>query len=203
MALFRKKNDEPELVEELPPRRRKNQDERFRVGRAMAGDAFRDRELKQERLQAAKRRQRKNIATVIGAVVLLGVVLIVAINFITSVIAEREAALAPAPVREPTVAIVDENVGENVSDRVKQFVVRLEDDIKLEGLEIDRVVLPYQKVRQIDVYIKGRKEYYKLSVDRSSAVQAEDLGRMLRYLDDKKIDCSYVDLRVEGKAYYK
>lgn len=203
MALFRKKNDEPELVEELPPRRRKNQDERFRVGRAMAGDAFRDRELKQERLQAAKRRQRKNIATVIGAVVLLGVVLIVAINFITSVIAEREAALAPAPVREPTVAIVDENVGENVSDRVKQFVVRLEDDIKLEGLEIDRVVLPYQKVRQIDVYIKDRKEYYKLSVDRSSAVQAEDLGRMLRYLDDKKIDCSYVDLRVEGKAYYK
>ena len=203
MALFRKKNDEPELVEELPPRRRKNQDERFRVGRAMAGDAFRDRELKQERLQAAKRRQRKNIATVIGAVVLLGVVLIVAINFITSVIAEREAALAPAPVREPTVAIVDENVGENVSDRVKQFVVRLEDDIKLEGLEIDRVVLPYQKVRQIDIYIKGRKEYYKLSVDRSSAVQAEDLGRMLRYLDDKKIDCSYVDLRVEGKAYYK
>ena len=203
MALFRKKNDEPELVEELPPRRRKNQDERFRVGRAMAGDAFRDRELKQERLQAAKRRQRKNIATVIGAVVLLGVVLIVAINFITSVIAEREAALAPAPVREPTVAIVDENVGENVSDRVKQFVVRLEDDIKLEGLEIDRVVLPYQKVRQIDVYIKNRKEYYKLSVDRSSAVQAEDLGRMLRYLDDKKISCSYVDLRVEGKAYYK
>ena len=203
MALFGKKNNEPDLIEELPPRRRKNQDERFRVGRAMAGDAFQDRELKQERLRAAKRRQRKNIATVVGAVVLLGVVLIVSINFIMSVIAEREAALAPAPVREPTVAIMDENVGENVSDRVKQFVVRLEDDIKLEGVEIERVVLPYQKVRQIDVYIKGRKEYYKLSIDRSSAVQAEDLGRMLRYLDDKKISCSYVDLRVEGKAYYK
>lgn len=203
MALFGKKNNEPELIEELPPRRRKNQDERFRVGRAMAGDAFRDRELKQERLRAAKRRQHKNTATVVGAAILLGIVLIVAINFITSVIAEREAALAPAPVREPTVTIMDENVGENVSDRLKQFVVRLEDDIKLEGAEIERVVLPYQKVRQIDVYIKGRKEYYKLSIDRSSAVQAEDLGRMLRYLDDKKISCSYVDLRVEGKAYYK
>lgn len=203
MALFGKKNNELELIEELPPRRRKNQDERFRVGRAMAGDAFRDRELKQERLRAAKRRQHKNTATVVGVTILLGIVLIVAINFITSVIAEREAALAPAPVREPTVAIMDENVGENVSDRVKQFVVRLEDDIKLEGAEIERVVLPYQKVRQIDVYIKGRKEYYKLSIDRSSAVQAEDLGRMLRYLDDKKISCSYVDLRVEGKAYYK
>ncbi len=203
MALFGKKNDEPELVEELPPRRRKDQDETFRVGRAMAGDASKNRELKQERLRAAKIRQRKNIATVVGAVILFAVVAIVAVNFITSVIAEREKLLEPAPVKEPTVAIMDENVGQNVSDRVKEFAVRLEDDIKIEGYEIDHIVLPYQKARQIDVYIKDRKEYYKLSIDRSSAVQAEDLGRMLRYIDTQMISCEYVDLRVEGKAYYK
>ena len=51
MGLFGKKNDEPELIEELPPRRRKTQDETFRVGRALAGDASKNRELKQERLQ--------------------------------------------------------------------------------------------------------------------------------------------------------
>jgi hypothetical protein len=203
MFRFGKKNNEPEMVEELPPRRRKDQDERFRVGRAMAGDASQTRELKQERLRAARVRKRKNIATVIGAVILLAVVVIVAVNFITSVISEREKLLEPVPIPEPTVAIVDENVGSNISDRVKEFVVRLENDIKLEGYEIDRIVLPYQKARQIDVYIKERKEYYKLSIDRSSAVQAEDLGRMLRYIDDRSINCEYVDLRVEGKAYYK
>ena len=74
MGLFGKKNDEPELIEELPPRRRKTQDETFRVGRALAGDASKNRELKQERLRAAKQRQRKNVATVVGAVVLIGVV---------------------------------------------------------------------------------------------------------------------------------
>ncbi len=203
MSLFGKKNDEPELIEELPPRRRKTQDETFRVGRALAGDASKNRELKQERLRAAKQRQRKNVATVVGAVILIGVVVVVAMNFISGVITEREQALAPVPAKEPTVAIMDENVGGHVSERVKEFIVRLEEDIQLEGYEIDHIVLPYQMARQIDVYIKDRKEYYKLSVDRSSAVQAEDLGRMLRYIDKNKISCTYVDLRVEGKAFYK
>ena len=203
MFHFGKKSDEPEMIEELPPRRRKSQDERFRVGRAMAGDASQTRELKQERLRAAKQRRYKNIATVIGALVLIGVIVVVAVNFVVSVVAEREKLLEPTPTPEPTVAIIDENAGSNVSDRVKEFVVRLENDMKSEGMTIDRIVLPYQKARQIDVYVVGRKEYYKLSIDRDSAVQAEDLGRMSRYLDNKSISCEYVDLRVEGKAFYK
>ncbi len=62
---------------------------------------------------------------------------------------------------------------------------------------------PYQKVREIDVYIKDHTEYYKMSLDRSSAVQAEDMSRMVLYLGQKEIVPTYVDLRVEGKAYYK
>ena len=107
------------------------------------------------------------------------------------------------PVLEPTVAILDENAGENVSQRVKEFVARLEDDAKEYDLEIERVVLPYQMVREVDVYVKGRSEYYKMSLDRSSSVQAEDMSRMIRYLTEKEITPEYVDLRVEGKAYYK
>ena len=42
-----------------------------------------------------------------------------------------------------------------------------------------------------------------MTMDRSSAVQAEDMARMIRYLDGKKIRATYVDLRVEGKAYFK
>ena len=97
MFRFGKKSDEPEMIEELPPRRRKSQDERFRVGRAMAGDASQTRELKQERLRAAKQRRYKNIATVIGALVLIGVIVVVAVNFVASVVAEREKLLEPTP----------------------------------------------------------------------------------------------------------
>jgi hypothetical protein len=42
-----------------------------------------------------------------------------------------------------------------------------------------------------------------MSVDRDTAVQAEDMAHMIRYLDEKGISCDYVDLRIEGKAYYK
>ena len=53
------------------------------------------------------------------------------------------------------------------------------------------------------VYFDGRKEYYKMTSERGSAVQIEDAERMMRYLDGKALAPEYVDLRVEGRAYYK
>ena len=42
-----------------------------------------------------------------------------------------------------------------------------------------------------------------MTSERGSAVQIEDAERMMRYLDGKGLTPEYVDLRVEGKAYYK
>jgi len=106
-------------------------------------------------------------------------------------------------VREPTVMILDENAGGHVSDRVKGLIMRLEGDLAGEGLQMARVVLPFAKTRQIDVYLEGRVEYYKVSIDRGSAVSAEDIGRMVRYLDERELKAAYVDIRVEGKAFFK
>lgn len=185
------------------PDRRKESSETFRVGRTLAGDAQKTREDKMQRAADRKKRDAKNIATVVGVVLIILVVLAAVVNYVSGVIKEREEASKPAPVLEPKVAILDENAGENVSQRVKDFVAHLEDDTKELNLEIERVVLPYQMVREVDVYIKGRSEYYKMSLDRSSSVQAEDMSRMIRYLSEKEITPTYVDIRVEGKAYYK
>lgn len=202
MAFWRVKKEVQE-DHKGPDRRSKESSETFRVGRTLAGDAQKTREDKMQRAADRKKRDAKNIATVVGVVLIILVLLITAVNYVSGVIKEREEAAKPAPVLEPTVAILDENAGENVSQRVKDFVARLEDDSKELGIEIDRVVLPYQMVREVDVYVKGRSEYYKMSLDRSSSVQAEDMSRMIRYLTEKEISPGYVDLRVEGKAYYK
>lgn len=201
MAFWRVKKIQEDHKE--PSRRNKESSETFRVGRTLAGDAQKTREEKMQRAADRKKRDAKNIATVVGVVLIILVVLITVINYVSGVIKEREEAAKPVPVLEPTVAILDENAGENVSQRVKDFVARLEDDAKEYDLEIERVVLPYQMVREVDVYVKGHSEYYKMSLDRSSSVQAEDMSRMIRYLTEKKLSPSYVDLRVEGKAYYK
>ena len=186
-----------------PERRRHDFDETYRVGRTYAGDAQQNREEKMARAADRKRRDVKNYLTVGGVVLIVVLIIVVVANYISSVVAEREAMIAPAPALEPSVAIVDENLGENISRRVKDFVARLEDDVAAYGMRIEHVVLPLQKAREIDIYMEGRVEYYKMSLDRSSAVQAEDMHRMTLYLDQKELHPGYVDLRVEGKAYFK
>ena len=202
--LGRKKRKLDIEIEPLPTRRQKHQNERYRIGRTIAGEAFFDeRKAKLERLKERKKTKRKNIGIVLGVLLLVILIGVVMGHYISDIIAEKNAKKVAPAVLEPTVDISDENANTKLSKRVKEFVARLEDDVRDEGYVIDHVILPLNKVREIHVYIKERNEYYKMIIDRSSAVQAEDMGRMIRYLDKKKIKPTYVDLRVEGKAFYK
>lgn len=182
-----------------------SQSNNYRIGRTLAGDAKKTLEAKRARANDQRKRKIK-LAFVISVASLTSLsVLFFAIHMTLKQKAERELALAEAQsfVKEPTVAIVDENAGNNVSQRVKDFVYDLEGDLSAYGLAIDHVSLPLQKARELRIFIINRGEYYKMSLDRGSAVQAEDLSRMVKYLDNNGIAPEYVDLRVSGKAYYK
>lgn len=182
----------------------KNKTERdYRVGKTIAGATNNARKRNLEHIAARKKQQRKSALIALCILIIAGSLVIFAVNFISQKAAEREAALMKENPVEPTVAIVDENVGNNISSRTKVFVARLEADAKEYNLKIDHVVLPFQKAREILVFFDGRKEYYKMTSERGSAVQIEDAERMMRYLDGKALTPEYVDLRVEGKAYYK
>lgn len=175
----------------------------FRVGKTIAGSAN---ENRQRNLEHIANRKKKQIRNAIITVALLGAAIAIVIalaGYFRDLAAEREALIQEDNPLTPTVTIVDENVGNNLSERAKLFVARLEKDAKDYNLEIDHVVLPYQKARELDIYFKDRGEYYKMTTERGSAVQMEDAERMIRYLDEKGLHPSYVDLRVEGKAYYK
>ena len=182
----------------------KNKTERdYRVGKTIAGATNNARKRNLEHIAARKKQQRKNALIVFSVLIIIVSVGIVVANYISQKQSEREAELAKENPVEPTVAIVDENVGNNISSRTKVFVARLEADAKEKNLKVDHVVLPFQKAREILIYFDGRKEYYKMTSERGSAVQIEDAERMMRYLDGKGLTPEYVDLRVEGKAYYK
>jgi hypothetical protein len=115
---------------------------------------------------------------------------------------ETEDVAVDEPGWMPTVEIVVEGGGE-VSERVSELVAKLERDFADLGFGVLRVVLPLGMSREVDIYLVDRVEYYKMSIDRGSAVQAEDAERMMRYLDERGLVVGYVDLRVEGRAYYK
>lgn len=175
----------------------------FKLGRTIANDSRKNRELELARLAARKRRKiRKAVLTTLLVVACAALVIWIAVgvyNFIRDA-SQPEVAASPT---EPTVSIIDENAGDNISTRVKEFVARIEQDFYDLGYSVDHAVLPFQKAREVDIFIAGRTEYYKMTLDRGSAVQAEDAERMMRYLDEKGITPSYIDLKIEGKAYYK
>ena len=175
----------------------------FRVGRTIAGSTNDARRRNLEHIALRKRRQRRNAIIFILILLACGGLAFAITQYLDGIAKEREAAMREANPIEPTLPIVDENVGNNISQRTKSFIARLEADLKDFNLQGDHIVLPFQKAREIVVYIKNRKEYYKLSLERGSAVQAEDISRMITYLDGKNLKPKYVDLRVEGKAYYK
>ena len=175
----------------------------YRVGKTIAGATDNARQRNLEHIAARKKKQRRGAILAVLIVIAMVVVGITVRNYIIDKAAQREEEIKAENPLEPTVTIVDENVGNNVSERVKVFVARLEKDAKDLGKVVDHVVLPFQKARELFVYFEGRNEYYKMTTARGSAVQMEDAERMMRYLDGKGLKPGYVDIRVEGKAYYK
>lgn len=205
-AAGHQKNSQPDENEALVYRRRHHvNDDSFRIGRTIAGESRQNREVELERIEARKKKDRKNVIVILVVLAIIATLAVLVASFLVDMMKERKAleAADQAAAITPTVKIIDENSGDNVSFRVKEFVAHLEADTKTYGYTVDHVVLPLNMAREIVVYIQGRNEYYKLSIDRSSAVQAEDMSHMIKYLNDKNISCTYVDLRVEGRAYYK
>jgi|LSQX01.3.fsa_nt_gb hypothetical protein len=175
----------------------------FKTGKTIIGARGRERAVELERIERRKKARLKRgvVWAIIGAltvvaVIWVGLVVVDVLNDWQKVETIKEEVWAP------TTEVVSEGGGQ-VSVRVNEFVARLEQDFSDFGHVVARVVLPLNMMREADVYVEGRKEYYKMSIDRGSAVQVEDAERMMRYLDERGIEANYVDLRVEGKAYYK
>ncbi|HRF28731.1 MAG TPA: hypothetical protein PL051_03785 [Candidatus Saccharibacteria bacterium] len=110
---------------------------------------------------------------------------------------------------EPTLKITDNsgipstNNQAVTSQRFLGFVGRVIGLAKEQRLMITRITIPSQTTRQITAYVRGVRPYFKLSVDRSAGEQAEDMGRVVKWLRTTGTQARYVDIRVEGKAFYR
>ena len=167
-----------------------------------------EKSLDTERERVRKRAKRKKIFSAIVAVV-LGVVLCVLLGVLVKNLAEladQKTKIAVSEEKiEPTVNVIDENGNGGISGRMKEYIAQLESDLKDLGYEMVKAVLPMGKMREIDIDIAGVAPYFKVNVERGAAVSAEDIVRMIQYLSGQGMleQVTYVDVRVEGKAFYK
>ncbi len=195
---------------ENPPklvRRRLNRHSSLKSGRTIVA---RREPLKKAADRAAahdKIRKKQLLRTVItgGGFALIFIILI-CFSFGLSHSNNESGVINEAVSYKPTIEIVDEDAtsGGIISNRMKDYVGQAEFDFRALGLVPTKAVIPKGAIREIDFYLEGYSGFIKTTLDRGTGVTTEDAKRVLNYLVSKNIaDFEYIDVRLEGKAYWK
>lgn len=174
-----------------------------RLGRTIVAERERA-ESDSERMMARKKAHRKQKTSII-IVLLMAVVLGLAFYIGMDEFLNRREETTTQEVEKIkiTAQIVDEDNRGQISTRTRSYIAQLEQDLRELGYRVTKVTLPTGMSRELFVDLDGRPGYFKVNLDRATAVTAEDIDRMVRYLAEKEIVPEYVDVRIDGKAYYK
>lgn len=191
-------------------RRRANRHSTIKSGRTI-GERREHLETANERLAARKKVKKRQNLRVVFTVVGFLAVMIVVIFFVIYFLKQKETnevETAPTTVVKsytPTIEIADENIGAgSITTRMSEYIGQLENDLRDFGINPKKAVIPSGSIREVDFYLDGYTGFIKTTIDRGTGVTAEDTERMLRYLRERGInDFSYIDVRIDGKAYWK
>ena len=156
-----------------------------------------------ERMRARKAQRRKR-----GAAVVTGVLMVVILGVLLwlgarQLLDQPQDLAEVAETYEIQAEIVDEDNTGRISERVRGYIGQLEQDLEDLGYKVTRVTLPTGTSRELYVDLEGVEWFFKVTTDRDAAMTAEDMERMVRYLRERDLKPAYVDVRVEGKAFYK
>ncbi len=182
--------------------RRKNAN-RIKRGQTIVAERERA-ESESERMRTRKKIRRRRTTSILAVLSMMAVLVVLGYMGVESVLKEKMTAEKEVePKYRVTAEIVDEDGRGQISTRVKEYIGQLEQDFHDLGYVVRRVTLPTDTSRELFVDLEGVKPYFKINMDRGTAVSAEDAMRMMKYLQEKDLNPDYVDVRVEGKAYYK
>lgn len=202
-----------ETTEEKPrpelARRKLNQKSSLKIGRTI-GERRERLETANERAAARKKDKHKKILrvvfTIIGFIIiaLILVGLYFGFHSANDYIATINSDDSP---EIPKIEIVDEDSAStdgHLSSRMTEYIDQIVADFRELGLIATKAVIPTGTIREVNFYIEGYTGFIKTTIDRGAGVTTEDAERMLRYLSDQDVtDFEYIDVRIDGKAYWK
>lgn len=170
-------------------------------------------ETANERIAARKKDKRKSVYRFVTAVACFLVLICVLFFLYRAFIGldENNNSYSESPeqllIHDPTIEIIDEDAGSTggkITSRMKEYISRVEECLRGRGYQPQNVVIPSSGVREIRVNLEGYSGFIKMIIDRDPAISVEDADRMLRYLKERGItDFAYIDVRIDGKAYWK
>lgn len=178
--------------------------EQMRRGRTIVAEREQV-ESESERMQARRKAHRKK--TTAGIIVILMAIILALSAYLGMKELTKGDGLLNAQLGQPPKALqaqfVDEDNRGQISGRMQEYLILLEEDFHDLGYTVTRMTLPTGSSREVYVDFAEREGYVKVSIDRGSAVSAEDAVRMFHYLDERDLHPAYIDVRLPGKAYYK
>lgn len=181
--------------------RRSDREQGIRRGQTIVAERERA-ESEAERLAVRKRRKRRKRRAIIT------LALLVAIGYLAGYTvlyqwSREHVAVVDAPEYQIKAEIIDENGAKQISARTRDYIAQLEHDLTEYRIYAVKFILPSGMSRELFVDVTGIDYYFKVSMDRDAAVTAEDISRMVKYLSERDLKPEYVDVRVQGRAYYK
>lgn len=194
--------EEPKLA-----RRRQNKHSKIKSGRTI-GERRERLETASERLAIKKKAEKRQHLRVLITIISFGAVIVAIIFFVIKFLEQREenetSLTVVTKTYAPTVEVIDENHTSGITSRMSEYIGQIETDFKELGLTALKAVIPAGSIREVDFYLDGVSGYVKTTIDRGSGVTAEDTERMLRYLAGINVsEFTYIDVRIDGKAYWK
>lgn len=207
------------LPENTPPKltrrgRIENRKSYIRSGRTI-GEKRERLETASERLAAHKKIKRATISRtvimILGFLAVIAAITGIAILFSTGHRPDEDGNTATSTIVtvpfSPTVEVIDEDIGSGTSHitaRMKEYIGQAEADFRELGYRPVKVVIPSGAIREVDFYLADHSGFIKLIIDRETGISVEDADRMIRYLEGQGItDYQYIDVRLDGKAYWK
>ena len=192
--------------------RREHKKSTFVAGRTI-GEKRERLETKRERVAARERDKRRNFWRItsvsLGFVGMIGVLIFLAVSFLRRT-PEPEPIVEPESTTtsyQPTIEIIDDSAsatGGKITSRMRDYIGMLESDLRGYNYTPTRAVIPVDSIREVHFYLDGYPGYLKTTIDRDAGVTAEDIDRMLRYLQGQGItEFEYIDVRIDGRAFWK
>lgn len=110
---------------------------------------------------------------------------------------------------KPALSIIDDSratisAGKNVaSSSFFSFIGKLVSASSKHGLDISKIRIPPLSLRQVEVSVNNVSYFARMSTVDSAEGQVINLKKAIEYFRANKISPNYIDLRIEGRAYYK
>lgn len=112
--------------------------------------------------------------------------------------------------RSPSLRITDQSgmssssPGQSImSNRFMSYIGQVIGLTKAEGRTVTNIVIPPGMTRQIEVHLDGVSYPFKLTSDRSAGESVHDMMQSLEWMQSHGRAPEYVDVRVDGKVFYK